>query len=347
MSYTPNNMLIYLAAFSGALSGMGAHTRGQTSHNPAAYGNVTIAAANFAQEIDTLYMPSTVNELNVRAVMEIAEGLYAGRYQEGPSALSYQDMALTLIAMVQEAELYAAANLPAIPAAGGGGGTVYRGRGVISDYVDITSFSVLPSPVNDDITYQQGDLIVLAAQDLHSEGEPSNPEQNGPWIVGPVVANLAPLVRPAWWSNGSIQETGAITINIGAEGTLYANTTWKAMGPQTDSQVTSPANTLTVGTDDPGFYAETMTFTLQFVSGTVTAYVPILSYNSGIAITPVESIQASTQKYCVIFNPGSIQYSGMMNVTAETAIGSTNTDEDGFIQVTISNQCRNNPGPPP
>ena len=53
----------------------------------------------------------------------------------------------------------------------------------------------------------------------------TNAAQNGPYIVGAVTANLAPLVRPPDWNSGSVVVSPQ-TFEV-SEGTTWSLSTWK------------------------------------------------------------------------------------------------------------------------
>jgi hypothetical protein len=150
MSYVPHSMQIYLSAWSGALSGMGAFTRGQVDIDANAYTYVVTTAALFAQEVDTIYQPPVTDDLNIRLVQDIAQGLYAGRFQDiGPSS-DYQLMAEILAAMVQSGEDYASANLPPIPVPVPPGSYLPLSGGTMTGNINMGTHEVsnLPAPTN-------------------------------------------------------------------------------------------------------------------------------------------------------------------------------------------------------
>lgn len=102
---------------------------------------------------------------------------------------------------------------------------------VVADVADLDAFTVAG---NDGLTYAAGQLVLLANQTAADE--------DGPYVVGTVAAGVAPLTRPSWWADGSVQGRGAeFRVN---EGTAWNGTVWYA----------TRAGLVTVGTSEPEFY---------------------------------------------------------------------------------------------
>ncbi len=78
MSYSPNNLSIFTAAFSGALAGMGVSDRVPTSSDTIYAGLAQVAGA-FAQEFDTTWASATATEMNVAAVAQMSESAWQQR----------------------------------------------------------------------------------------------------------------------------------------------------------------------------------------------------------------------------------------------------------------------------
>lgn len=79
MSYTPNNQAIFIAAFSGAVAGMGVSDRIITDPIPADYDGLMAVAATFAKELDSLIAPTTVSTMIAELVSNISEGVWEKR----------------------------------------------------------------------------------------------------------------------------------------------------------------------------------------------------------------------------------------------------------------------------
>ena len=105
-----------------------------------------------------------------------------------------------------------------------------RGQ-VDTNVADLAAFTCSGAG-RDGITYVQGDIVVLGAQ--------ANSHENGPYTVGAVVANVAPLTRPSWWPTGSKIPPGFF-FQLSEDGTLYG-------GMVLSAQV---ATGKIVDTDDP------------------------------------------------------------------------------------------------
>lgn len=80
MSYTPINIPVYTAAFSGALSGMGASGRILTSADSSSYSNLAQIAGAYAQEFDTLWNDATTaNSFVLEAVQDLTSSSWIDR----------------------------------------------------------------------------------------------------------------------------------------------------------------------------------------------------------------------------------------------------------------------------
>lgn len=88
------------------------------------------------------------------------------------------------------------------------------------------------------VTCVAGDVVLLVNQ--------TTPAQNGVYVVGTVAAGTAPLTRHPEFAAALPIELGTV-IQVGAEGTLYGGSMWKAM--TTGVKVWN--------TDDPNFYPKT------------------------------------------------------------------------------------------
>ena len=87
-------------------------------------------------------------------------------------------------------------------------------------FVGTTNANIAAINVNtaqDSVAGAQGDRILLVNQ--------TNAAQNGPYIVGAVTANLAPLVRPPDWNSGSVVVSPQ-TFEV-SEGTTWSLSSWK------------------------------------------------------------------------------------------------------------------------
>lgn len=113
MSYTPVNLRVFLAAYSGAVSGMTASFRLQTSSNSATYTDIATIAGAFAQSFDTLY-PGGTNSLELYITQEICEAVWEARTPQGLGAgfnepATYNNISRALFAIIQASVSYFAA----------------------------------------------------------------------------------------------------------------------------------------------------------------------------------------------------------------------------------------------
>jgi hypothetical protein len=122
-------------------------------------------------------------------------------------------------------------------------------RGVVTS--NVASLAAFTVAGNDGLTYTAGQLVLLVNQTAADE--------DGPYIVGTVATGVAPLTRPSWWAEESVQAHGAeFKIN---EGTAWKGTVWYA----------ALAGAVTVGTSEPDFYPRRHSFTTAaMTTGAVT-----------------------------------------------------------------------------
>lgn len=112
MTYDPNNVQVFTAAFSGALAGMGASNKTPVSTNSESDVNVGLAnvAGAFAQEFDSLYSGATTT-LAISTIQELCESVWQQRVpQFSPpftTPVTYEAICQALIAIVQAGIQYA------------------------------------------------------------------------------------------------------------------------------------------------------------------------------------------------------------------------------------------------
>lgn len=348
--YVPLNVNVFAAAFSGAMSAMSSPEKSAiVDPIPAHYEPFCLAAMAWAQAVDTAWGGVPVNQVNVNLLQAVSQNYHAS-HPIAPSLLALYSnptnwiiAAEATVAIVQEGDInFANAGIIPPPFGGGGSSGILRVRGVsLVDFVDITAFVVADiGGSNDGITYQQGDLVLLFNQNYNGMA-PANPEQNGPWVVGPVDGRgAAPLTRPAVWANGLTLQTGGIQIETGSEGLVYSNTTWYAMGAQdAGGQVATPTNTFLVGTDDPGVYPQHVGILTTFVAGVASMDLPVLGLNSSVSVALAANTgDAATVRFEVFLTPGNLDFSGNVEVDALTAASAVNTNEIGDVLIGLFNQ---------
>jgi hypothetical protein len=122
--YTPNNDLVFTAAFAGCLAGMAASGRNPTSITPADYNNTVATVGAFAQEFDTLWALTPAATLELQTIEEACEGAWSGRAPlDDPSGIvpaTWQPLCQGIITIVQAGlAYYTAQSIPNPPAGGG------------------------------------------------------------------------------------------------------------------------------------------------------------------------------------------------------------------------------------
>ena len=117
------------------------------------------------------------------------------------------------------------------------------------------------APVAGDVVFFQPGLTNVAAID------------SGPWVVqNPGGTGINPVfVRPYWFTTGS-KTTSGLTIKLGSAGAVYALTSW----------VSTAATGTVIGTTDPAFFCQKITFQVT-LGGTATAN-QVLSANQPTSI---------------------------------------------------------------
>lgn len=208
------------------------------------------------------------------------------------------------------------------------GSGAFRARGVVT--ANVASLAAFAVGTNTDgITFVAGDVVILTAQ--------TTAAQNGPYVVGTVGGGNAPLVRPDWFPSGSTQKTG-LKIQVGGEGTVFKNTTWRAM---------LAADSFVVDTTDGKFYPENVSGKTALVAGTFTiSTVPVFSANSQIVLTRAvaNTSTATTGGYHATnggadgITPGVIGTASVI-VQATVAAGTINNADISTLHWTVINQA--------
>jgi hypothetical protein len=127
--YVPNNVLVYIAAYSGSISGMAVAGKLLTDDNPADYAAVCTVAGAFAESFDTEWGLAAPTDLDLSIIEEECEGAFNWRYPNTskPNTMTpatYTAECKALIALVQASQAYFAGQgiVPPFPGGGGGGG---------------------------------------------------------------------------------------------------------------------------------------------------------------------------------------------------------------------------------
>ncbi len=204
----------------------------------------------------------------------------------------------------------------------------FRARNIGSPAANVASLAAYTVASNDGVTNVAGDVIILAAQ--------TTAAQNGPYVVGTVTAGAAPLTRPDWWAAAATLASGLV-IEVGGEGTVYKNTSWKAM---------VAAATFVVDTTDPKLYPVRVGGQTALSSGTFTISVPVFSTKTTVTLNRVAigGTVTSTIMYVPTTSGGATGITagaagtGAIVVTAQPASGAATVDTS-TINWTVNNQA--------
>src|SRR5208337_2137146 len=126
--YVPKQILVFTAAFAGALAGMGVSDRVPTDTTPTDYAGLTSVAGAFAQSFDTTWGVTAPTQLDIETIEAVCEAVWEGRAPQ-PSTqtlnpTNYTGLCEALLAIVQEGSAYFTSQgivPPPIPGAGGAG----------------------------------------------------------------------------------------------------------------------------------------------------------------------------------------------------------------------------------
>lgn len=124
MSYTPNNVSVYVAAFSGAVAAMTMSDRVITSTDTAAYNAQVNAAGAFAQSFDAQWGLRATSTLDLNAITQAASQSYILRTPNSVNLGDYSRLVSAIIAAITSVEGYFAQQgiVPPPPVTGGGAG---------------------------------------------------------------------------------------------------------------------------------------------------------------------------------------------------------------------------------
>lgn len=126
MSYSPNNVAVFVAAYVGALAGLAAHNRAITSPTASSYTSLENVAGAWAEEFDTAWGANSADSLQIGVIQNGSYALWANRApQSDPKSLTpsfYAVEANALIALIVAGEAFFSGQGITPPAAGGGGG---------------------------------------------------------------------------------------------------------------------------------------------------------------------------------------------------------------------------------
>ena len=162
MSYTPINLIMYTAAYEGALAAMTAYMRSPNSQSAGDYVNPATAAGMWAQEFDVQWNSAVAGDmLQVGLAWSLSEGIWNGKSPAALTLLQIQNQVLAVIAIITEAELYfAGQGITPPPWGGGSGGT---GLGIVitgaGNVVSATYGRYYADTSGGDVTLQVGNGV--------------------------------------------------------------------------------------------------------------------------------------------------------------------------------------------
>ena len=119
MTYVPNNLDVYTAAYTSCLSSATAADKQPTSQVPASYAVAASVAGAFAQSFDTEWGVTPLTQVELDAIESIVEAAW---FDRGPSSIipsTYSSLCRALIAIVKQAAVYYASQgitSPLVPA---------------------------------------------------------------------------------------------------------------------------------------------------------------------------------------------------------------------------------------
>ena len=246
MPYVAINAQIYVAAFSGSMSGIVASERYNINPNPASYDNAQLLAASFAEAVDTAWNDATqASTLALTQIESICYGAWETRYPVTPPILTAE--ALAIMAMTVSSENYFTAQGldPGTPGGGGSlppvanilGATIVENpagvrvsqrlkQSMIDPNFAIASWAKT-GPNAGTLLYRRGDIIAaLAAAATYTSGPPTSASVASVLANGAVSAGAWTTIAPFATASKAGTTTGDgtdVTVDPTMVSTLTAN----------------------------------------------------------------------------------------------------------------------------
>ncbi len=112
MAYVPFNLSVYVAAYAGAIAGMGASDRVPSSTVVSSYAGLSATAGAYAQAFDTAWGTVRANTLDLASIQEMTAGAWEGRAPV-PNAQNFSPtihvpLVVALIAAIKSSQAYVA-----------------------------------------------------------------------------------------------------------------------------------------------------------------------------------------------------------------------------------------------
>ncbi len=180
MTYVPDNIDVYTAAFSGALAGITSNTNAAPSmSSTASLAGVANAAGAYAEAVDQAWTLQTMGDasaLDVGSVDSSSESFFKGRILGRSVASRYATLAAALIRSIQAARNYY--ETEGIEAPPNGGFTAPTGTGAVTVTADVldptaTALVTLPLPAEDLDSSDAADGYIVKKVDGNAAFAPS------------------------------------------------------------------------------------------------------------------------------------------------------------------------------
>jgi len=194
VSYTPNDLTVYSAAYSGAIAGFAASGRWIEDPIQNDYSGIALIVGAFAQEFDTQWAisPDTIppNTLQVFIIEKACKGVWENRDAEVTSttlnASEYTEVVLAIIALIKSSDAYVTAQgiTPNPWPTSGGAGTV-------TSVSAGTGISITGSPTVNPTVNNTGVLTVTAGTNVTVTGTSQNPIINATGTLTGLTAGTA------------------------------------------------------------------------------------------------------------------------------------------------------------
>src|ERR1700690_1753455 len=222
MAYTPNNVLVYTAAYSGVISGFAASGRVILDPTVADYGKNAVIAGSFAASFDTAWEinPDTdpPDTLEVFIIEKACKAVWEQRDTELTTETldpdSFTTICNAIIALIIAGEGYFERQGITPPPWGGGGGT-----GTVSSVSAGPGISITGDPTVDPTVNNTGVIMVVAGTNITLGGTPQEPTINA---AGGFGATHAPGTQgapgPRAGATGASGPQGARGPGAGATG---------------------------------------------------------------------------------------------------------------------------------
>jgi len=203
MAYVPNNIQVYMAAYAGALGGMGASDRILISSNPSKYSGIASVAGAYAQQFDTTWGNANATQLDVFMIEALSEDVWLGRAVvttfQTTRPIFYANYVNAIIAAIQAGDTYVTEQGITPPDPGGGG--------------DLPALPVIDGTYNLQVTEGVGSWVLTGFAPsiaLASGG-------NGPFLLGAPWTpkfNLTPAANSAGITAASLIDSLANNVNV-------------------------------------------------------------------------------------------------------------------------------------